>query len=131
MIIILNIIPPTCTAQEKKIDFKRRKIYADQKVVDARAKYRAHLVRYRPEQPLDGPLSMKVLWSFPKGKHETGYCMEKPDLDNANKLLQDVMQELGFFHDDKQIVDLHLTKEWADVPGIVINISQIQAYDAA
>lgn len=126
MIIILNMIPPTCTAQEKKIDFKRRKIYADQKVVDARAKYRAHLAKYRPDHPLDGPLSMRVVWSFPRGKHETGYCMEKPDLDNANKLLQDVMQELGFFHDDKQIVNLNLTKEWNDEPGILIILNQIK-----
>lgn len=126
MIIILNMIPPTCTAQEKKINFKSKKVYSDPKVMDARAKYRAHLARYRPDQPLDGPLSMRVLWSFPRGKHESVYCTEKPDLDNANKLLQDVMQELGFFHDDKQIVNLSLVKEWADEPGVLIILNQVK-----
>lgn len=130
MRMILNMIPPTTTAQEKKINFKTKKVYSAPAVVDAKAKYRAHLAKYRPEHPMTGPLSMLVIWGFQADdNHPIGYCTNKPDLDNANKLLQDVMQELGFFEDDKQIVELHLTKRYTNSPGVVIYLDNAEVYE--
>ena len=122
------MIPPTTTAQEKKINFKTKKVYSAPAVVDAKAKYRAHLAKYRPEHPMTGPLYMKVIWCFPMGKHDGGYCTDKPDLDNANKLLQDVLQELGFFNDDKQIAKLQLTKIYAENPCVMISLEECDAH---
>lgn len=127
MQIFLQMIPPTTTAQQKKINTKTKNIYANINVVDAKNKYRAHLAKYVPKEPLVGALSLLVVWGFPAGKHKNGDpCMNKPDLDNACKLLQDVMQELGFFKDDKDIVCLELQKFWADIPGVFIRLEKIK-----
>lgn len=126
MEIFLQMMPPTATAQEKKVNFKTKKIYAAPEVVAAKEKYRAYLASYRPKAPLTGPLYLSICWGFPKGNHKTNYCTNKPDLDNAVKLLQDAMQEIGFFEDDKQICRLNLTKIWADLPGVFIELAQIK-----
>lgn len=44
----------------------------------------------------------------------------RPDLDNAQKLLQDCMTKLGFWADDGQIARLTMQKLWAEVEGIAI-----------
>ena len=119
------MIPPTATAQEKKVNFKTKKIYAAPEVVAAKEKYRAYLAGYRPKAPLTGPLRLFVCWQFPKGNHQESYCTNKPDLDNANKLLQDVMQGLDFFEDDKQICRLELTKVWTSSPGVYIELEEL------
>ena len=126
MEIFLQMIPPTATAQEKKVNFKTKKIYAAPEVVAAKEKYRAYLAKYVPSKPLDGPLVLSIIWGFPAGKHKSGEpCTSKPDLDNANKLLQDVMQELGFFKDDKNIVQLNLSKIWTLNPAVMIEIKKV------
>ena len=125
MQMFLEMIPPTTTAQQKKINTKTKNIYANSNVVDAKNKYRAHLAKYVPKEPLVGALSLLVVWGFPAGKHKNGEpCTNKPDLDNACKLLQDVMQELGFFKDDKNIVQLNLSKIWTLHPGVMIEIKK-------
>lgn len=126
MQIFLQMIPPTTTAQQKKINTKTKNIYANINVVDAKNKYRAHLAKYVPKEPLVGALSLLVVWGFPAGKHKNGEpCTNKPDLDNANKMLQDVMQELGFFKDDKNIVQLNLSKIWTWHPGVMIELKKV------
>ncbi len=78
-------------------------------------------------QPLDGPLMLSVQWMFrATDKHHTGeWRTEKPDLDNANKMLQDQMQKLGFFHDDKDISLLQAGKIYSAVPGIHIKLVEL------
>ena len=133
--IFLPMIPPTATQQEKKINFKTKTVYADPAAKDARAKLRAHLAKYAPDQPFTGPIRMDVIWGFPmKGKHQNGdWHTNKPDLDNAQKALQDVMTELGFWIDDKQIANLTTSKIWTFHPGISIIVSELplSAYKAA
>ena len=83
-----------------------------------------------PDKPLDGPIALNIIWGFPAGKHKNGEpCTNKPDLDNANKMLQDVMQELGFFKDDKNIVQLNLSKIWTWHPGVMIEIKKVGEYE--
>ena len=44
---------------------------------------------------------MVTKWCFPKGKHSDGeYKATKPDTDNLQKMLKDVMTEVGFWKDD-------------------------------
>ena len=125
--IFLPMIPPTATQQEKKINFKTKHVYPDARAADARAKLRAHLVKFVPDEPLSGPIRMTVVWGFPEsGKHPNGsWHIQKPDLDNLQKTLQDVMTELGFWIDDKQIAQLQVMKIWTWHPGISVILEEI------
>lgn len=51
--------------------------------------------------------------------------LQKPDLDNSVKLLQDCMTSLGFWEDDRFIVSLIVEKFWTDIPGIFIQIEVV------
>lgn len=123
----LEMDPPTATYQEKNMNWKTKSMYQDDRSADAKAKLRAHLVKHIPDQPLNGPLRMTVTWGFlAKGKHRFNtWCMNKPDLDNAQKALQDAMTELGFWKDDAHITDLHTSKIWTWHPGIFISVEEL------
>ena len=126
--IFLHMDPPTATYQEKKINWKTKTIYPDPAAKDAREKLRAHLVQHIPDQPLTGPIRMAIIWGFHKGigKHKNGdWHTRKPDLDNVQKALQDVMTELGFWKDDCEIVQLSSSKIWTWHPGISIILREL------
>lgn len=129
--IFLQMIPPTATQQEKKINFKTKAVYQSDASRDARSKIRAHLVQHIPAEPLTGPIRMDVIWGFPEsGKHPNGsWHIQKPDLDNLQKTLQDVMTELEFFKDDKQICRLNSAKIYTYHPGILIILTPIEEGD--
>lgn len=123
----LEMNPPTSTYQEKGINWKTKTTYQKPQASDARAKLRAHLVPYIPDQPLTGPLRMTVIWGFlAKGEHRFNtWCTDKPDLDNAQKALQDIMTELGFWKDDCRIASLQTSKIWTWHPGIAITVEEM------
>lgn len=123
----LPMNPPTATHQEKKINWKTKSVYPDPAAADARAKLRAHIVQHAPDEPLTGPIRMTVVWGFlAKGKHQNGdWHTSKPDLDNAQKALQDVMTELGFWKDDSCISNLQVMKIWTWHPGISVILEEI------
>ena len=125
--IFLPMIPPTATQQEKKINFKTKHVYPDARAADARAKLRAHLAKYAPDTPLPGPIHMTVIWGFPSSeKHQNGdWHTDKPDGDNLQKALQDVMTELGFYMDDCQIAQLQVSKIYTYHPGISIVLTTL------
>ncbi len=131
--IFLPMIPPTATQQEKKINFKTKHVYPDAKAADARAKLRAYLAEYIPDKPLPGPIHMTVIWGFlATRRHRNGDLhTSKPDLDNLQKALQDVMTELGFFTDDCQISYLQISKIYTFHPGvsIIANTMEGNAYE--
>ncbi len=124
----LPMDPPTATHQEKKINWKTKSVYPDPAASDARAKLRAHLAQHVPEHPFSGPIRMTVIWGFRKhmGKHSNGdWHTGKPDLDNAQKALQDVMTELGFWKDDCYISNLSAMKIWTWHPGISVILEEL------
>jgi len=47
----------------------------------------------------------------------------KPDVDNLAKSTLDAMVDAGFLADDKIVVGLIVTKEWGDIPGCRVTIS--------
>lgn len=123
--------PPTATAQEKKVRIVKGKpvFYDPPAVKAAREKLTAHLAGHRPEKPMNGPIELRTLWLFPKGKtHRHGeWRITKPDTDNLQKLLKDCMTKVGFWHDDAQVVREIAEKRWSDEPcGIYIEISQLE-----
>ena len=69
-----------------------------------------------------------VKWLFPKGRHNNGeYRTTKPDTDNLQKLLKDCMTKCGFWKDDALVASEIVEKFWADVPGIYIQIEELNS----
>lgn len=120
---------PTATAQEKKINTKTGTIYPDATVKAAKEKYLAHLDRFKPDMPLEAPISLMVVWYFHSDKHrDRSYKITKPDTDNMTKLLKDCMTKKGFWKDDAQVAYEVLVKYWTTgTEGIYIKV--IGGYD--
>ena len=122
----MPMIPPTITAQQHKVAFLNGKpvFYDPPELKAAKAKLEAHLAQHRPKKPLEGPLTLSVIWIFPTGgKHKDGEPkITKPDTDNLQKALKDILQKLGFFKDDMQIYFENCMKLYGDTPGIDIAI---------
>jgi Holliday junction resolvase RusA-like endonuclease len=123
--------PPTSTAQMKQVRVVKGKpiFYDPPAVKEARSVLSAHLAVYKPSKPLTGPVSLRVLWLFPKGKsHRNGeWRITKPDTDNLQKLLKDCMTRCGFCNDDAQVVREIAEKRWSDDPcGIYIEIEELE-----
>lgn len=125
----MNMIPPTVTAQEKKVTFRNGRpiFYEPEKLKDAREKLTAYLWKERPDNPLMGPVILKVMWLFPNGKHQDGeWKYTKPDTDNLQKLLKDCMTTCEFWNDDAQVCVEHVEKRWTEHPGIWIEVEELR-----
>lgn len=122
-------MPPTVTHQEHKISVEHGKprVYEPQELKDARAKLEAHLAKHRPEKPMKGALRLVVKWCFPlAGTHKNGeYKTTRPDTDNLEKLLKDVMTKLGYWKDDAQVASEIAEKFYADIPGLFIRVEEL------
>lgn len=124
----LNIVPPTVTHQEKKIGVRNGKpyTYEPEELKNARQKLAAYLVGHAPKKPYTGGVRLAVKWCFPCGNHRNGqYRTTKPDTDNLQKLLKDVMTKVGFWEDDALVASEICEKFWADRPGIYIRIDPL------
>ena len=124
----LPMIPPTVTHQEKRwrvVDGKP-KSYESAELKNARSKLRDHLAAHRPAAPMTGGVRLVVKWCFPRGAHRDGeYRITKPDTDNLQKLLKDVMTELGFWKDDALVASEIVEKFWSEIPGIYIHTEEL------
>ena len=131
----LKMIPPTATAQQKGERVVGGYIhhYKKKNVMAAEAILRDALLPYIPDKPFEGvPLWLRVNWMFPypksAKKHQPGWCRMKitrPDTDNLNKMLKDVMTDMGFWKDDALICFEHVAKLYSDEPGIEIGIDEL------
>ena len=127
----IAIDPPTSTAQMKQVRVVKGKpvFYDPPAVKAARNMLSAHLAIHKPEKPMTGPVSLRVLWLFPKGKsYKNGeWRITKPDTDNLQKLLKDCMTRCGFWKDDAQVVSEAVEKRWADDPcGLYIEVNELE-----
>ena len=119
----LKMIPPTATAQQKGERVVGGYIhhYKKKNVMAAEAILRDALLPYVPETPIEGkPIRLEVKWLFPypksAKKHKPGWArwkITRPDTDNLNKMLKDVMTE----------------KYYSDEPGIMIWIYDSMSMD--
>ena len=125
----MPMIPPTVTAQEHKIAVRNGKpaIYSPPELKEAREKLIAHLAQHIPEKPFEGGVRLIVKWCFPRGRHKDGaYRCTKPDTDNLQKILKDMMTLVGFWSDDALVCSEVVEKFWAETPGIYIKIIPIE-----
>ena len=130
----VNCNPPTATAQEKKVALVKGRVvfYEPSNLKAAKSQLTFHLLRHIPKEPLKGPLSLTVLWLFPKGKnHKDGtWRITRPDTDNLEKMLKDCMTRCGFWKDDAQVVKEYVEKKWSENPvGIEIEIVKLEGKD--
>lgn len=130
----LPMIPPAVTHQDKQLraylqDGKPKAVLHDSsRLKAARAKLTAHLAGYRPETPMTGAVQLVVKWCFPCGNHPSGaYKTTRPDTDNLEKLLKDVMTDLHFWKDDAQVASEVVEKFWSDIPGIFIAVKELES----
>lgn len=125
----LQINPPTATAQMKKVSVIHGKpvFYEPKAVKEAKRLLMNALEIYRPQEPLEGPLSLTVIWYYPKGKsHKDGeWRSTKPDTDNIEKLLKDCMTKCSYWNDDAQVVHETVEKKWSEDPGIMITVEEL------
>lgn len=128
-VFFMAMIPPTVTAQEKKITVRNGKpiIYKSAEIKSAEQKLIAHLKKHIPEQPYNNGVRLIVKWLFPrKGKHKDGeYKITRPDTDNLQKMLKDCMTYCGFWIDDALVCCELCEKFWAELPGIFISIEEV------
>jgi Holliday junction resolvase RusA-like endonuclease len=124
------MIPPTVTHQEKQVHVVKGKpfFYEPEELKAARTKLKAHLSKHSPSEPFTGPIRLITKWCFPiTGKHTNGeYKTTKPDTDNLQKLLKDVMTDLGYWKDDALVASEITEKFWSDVPGIFISLERLE-----
>lgn len=125
----MPMIPPTITAQEKKIRVVNGKpqVYDPPELKAAKMKLRAHLIPHIPDQPFDGALRLVVKWCFPiTGKHYDGeYKYTSPDTDDLNKALKDIMENLNFYVNDARVASEIIEKFWAEITGIYIRLEKL------
>lgn len=91
--------------------------------------------QYR-EEPLTVPVAIDVLFMMPIPKttsktktaamiNGTIHHMKRPDLDNLEKFLLDVLNEV-VLKDDAQIVEMHARKVYSSKPGTYVRIIPIE-----
>lgn len=69
-----------------------------------------------------GPLAVRIhAWIKPPKKGKRVHPITKPDADNIAKLVCDALNGI-VWHDDKQIVDLQVVKNYSPDPRTVINV---------
>ena len=120
---------PTVTHQEKKVTVKNGKpiFYEPPQLKDARGKLTALLAPHAPKKAFEGGVRLLVKWCFPVcGRHKNGdYKTTKPDTDNLQKLLKDVMTSLGFWRDDALVCSEICEKFYSDIPGLYIAVESV------
>lgn len=121
--------PPTATQQEHKVSVGRDgKIhwYPSAEWEKARDALWARLEPNRPDKPLEGPVMLSVTWCFPNDGHADGEPhTAKPDTDNLDKGLKDIMTKLGWWNDDCQVFSEQIVKVWSRIPGVRIDIETL------
>lgn len=130
---MIDMTPPTATAQQKGVFVLggRAHFYTKAKVRDAENFLAAMLAPYRPPEPLEGPVYFQARWCYPYRKSEkrsvvaTGKEIPhatRPDLDNLEKNLLDVMTRLQFWGDDAQVFTKSTAKVWGPKGYLAIAI---------
>lgn len=127
----LECDPPTATAQERKVSTRNGypMYYDPDGVKYARQLLTLLLMSHRPKERIKSPVELTVYWRFRAKSHKpTEWRATKPDTDNLQKLLKDVMTKCGFWQDDALVVREIIEKSWEKTPGIYIRIRTLGKY---
>lgn len=130
----IDCVPPKATAQQQKtavIGGRVRK-YDPKNVSKAKSDMLDMLAPHAPPEPLEGPLALSVVWTYPYRKSDSKKtceawqtpCDKRPDCSNLVKAFEDAMTKAGFWNDDGQIADLRFRKYWGRKPGIFVIVER-------
>ena len=81
-----------------------------------------------PKPAHDGPVRMSIEYRMPRPKSlpkkfaDGSYCWRKPDVDNMEKLVLDVLKKRGWFTDDGRVADVAHRKVYSSKPGMAVVI---------
>ena len=112
-------VPPRTTAQMKRLVIRDGKpvFFKGRKVSEAETMFALMLLPHIPPAPLEGPLKLTVVATWPHPKKASKWLRAnmmpkttRPDLDNWVKGLIDQLIALKFIHDDSQVCELHAEK---------------------
>ena len=122
---------PTVTAQQKGVRVVHGKpmFYEKPQVRAARELFKTKLSEYAPEHPIEGAVRLTCEWYFYSKSHRPNtWRTTRPDTDNLQKLLKDVMAECGFFLDDSQVCWETVRKKWTSAGGsaLMIKIDELE-----
>jgi Holliday junction resolvase RusA-like endonuclease len=124
---------PKGTAQQKGLQIVegRPHYYTKPNVKAAKDIYASYLRAYRPAVPIDGAIALHVAFYYkPKTKREAGTPKKtRPDVDNLVKMIADILTDLRFWHDDAQVTEAHIYKNFAKTPeeaGVMIMIKPLE-----
>ncbi len=120
-------IPIIPTAQQRARHTRTGHAYKSRTQQDNERTLEACLLPYRPEKPLEGPLSLFFIAYMPipasASKKRRAAMLggkightHKPDADNLCKNLLDALTRLQFWRDDAQVVELRAVKRYGDSP---------------
>lgn len=118
---------PARVTHQSGTRYSNRRTYKTKSLLEWEARLKEGLEAAKPKKPLSGPVQLKVTWGF-KAKTKKDiftYKLTRPDTDNMQKTLKDVMTALGFWKDDSQVVHEICKKMWVDEPGIVIKVEEL------
>lgn len=120
-------IPPTTTQQEHKISVRNGKpfFYEPAELKKTRQFLLDGVAKYRPEQPIVGPIRLHTKWIWPGETTGWSWKTTKPDTDNLIKLLKDCMTRAGFWNDDAQVASETTEKFRSYPPGIYVEVIPI------
>lgn len=126
--------PPTATAQERKVNTRSGvPIYYDpDSVLYARQLLTLWMRQHRPSRPLQGPVLLVTHWIYKARSHRPDTWRDtRPDTDNLQKMLKDVLTREGFWKDDAQVTADIVLKSWSKVPGIHVYAAELNRTPAA
>lgn len=107
--------------------------YPNRKVLGSGRELAVFAKRHAPAQPLDGPIRLDLTFVAPWRASESKQIRSlgerakdtKPDLDNLAKQVCDILESLGFYKNDAQISDLHLSKRWGPEPRLDVRVERL------
>lgn len=95
---------------------------------EAEAAWESRLARFAPDRPLTGPLAadVRLCWEADAAHPAGTPKATKPDLDNIEKTLWDVLGRLGFFErGDQQVALKRVAKLYGEVPGVYVRLEEM------
>lgn len=140
----VDCIPTRATAQQKGISIlcssqngvlhsPKPVVYTKRSVESAKQLFAALFAGHRPPRPLDGPLRVTLVMTYPWRMNERKAVVAqgwapmpvKPDFDNISKVPIDALSKLSFWNDDGQVFDGRVIKGWGGRPGVRVTIEEV------
>ncbi len=125
---VLGLPIPKARARTMTLPNGRAHTYTPDRTKAWESSVKLQARRWRPEQPLDGPLAAELTFYLPKPPsvpRRVTYPATKPDLDNLAKSVFDAL-EGELFTNDSRIVDKNLHKRYGEPARVEIAIGPVE-----